>query len=168
MGLRRDIGLLEATFYGVGLILGAGVYALIGEAAGLAGNVLWFSFLLGAFISSFTGLSYVELSSMFPKEAAEYIYFKKATGRESLAFLIGWVEVFSEILAAATVALGFAGYFRSFFDLPTPFIAILLLIFLSVLNFCGIEESSRFNILFALVEVSGLVLIVILGIFLAA
>lgn len=115
MGLRREISLLEATFYGVGLILGAGVYALIGEAAGLAGNALWFSFLLGAFISSFTGLSYVELSSIFPKEAAEYIYFKKATGRESLAFIIGWVEIFSEIVAASTVALGFAGYLRSFF-----------------------------------------------------
>ena len=165
MHLRREIGLLGATFYGVGLILGAGVYALIGEAAGLAGNALWLSFLLGAFISSFTGLSYIELSSMFPMEAAEYVYFKKATGRESLAFLIGWVEIFAEIVAAATVALGFAGYFRSIFDLPTPFIAILLILFLSVLNFCGIEESSRFNILFTLVEVSGLILIVALGVF---
>jgi len=156
---------LEATFYGVGLILGAGVYALIGEASGLAGNALWLSFLLGAFISCFTGLSYVELSAMFPKEAAEYIYFKKATGRESLAFLIGWVEIFSEIVAAATVALGFAGYFKSFFDLPTLLIAVLLILFLSILNFCGIEESSRFNILFTLVEVSGLFLIVVLGVF---
>jgi len=98
-------------------------------------------------------------------EAAEYVYFKRATGRESLAFLIGWVEIFAEIAASATVALGFAGYFRSFFDLPTPFIAIFLILFLSVLNFCGIEESSRFNILFTLVEVSGLVLIVVLGVF---
>jgi len=163
--LKRGIGLLGATSYGVGLILGAGIYALIGEAAGLAGNALWVSFLLGAFISSFTGLSYAELSAMFPRAAAEYVYSKKATGRESVAFLIGWIEMFAEVVAAAAVSLGFAGYLRSFLDLPAILIAVPLILLLGLLNFCGIKESSRFNVLFTVVEVFGLILVVALAIF---
>jgi len=58
--------------------LGAGIYALIGAAAGVVGNSLWVSFLLGAFMSSFTGLSYAELSSTIPRSAAEYSYEKEA------------------------------------------------------------------------------------------
>jgi APA family basic amino acid/polyamine antiporter len=69
------------------------------------------------------------------------------------------------MVAAATGALGFAGYLRSFLDIPAPFVAILLILFLSILNFAGIEESSRLNIIFTLVEVSGLVLIIGLGVF---
>ncbi|OGD53372.1 hypothetical protein A3K80_05275 [Candidatus Bathyarchaeota archaeon RBG_13_38_9] len=86
--LRRDISLFEATTFGVGIILGAGIYALIGPASGLAGNSLWISFIIGAIVSSFTGLSYIELSTMFPKAAAEYVYAKKAFGRELWAFLL--------------------------------------------------------------------------------
>ena len=67
--LKKKIGLFEATTFGVGIILGAGIYALIGPAAGAAGNALWISFIIGAIISSFTGLSYAELSTMFPKAA---------------------------------------------------------------------------------------------------
>ena len=69
--LSRSIGLFGAVTYGVGIILGAGIYVLIGPAAGLAGNSVWLSFIIGAIISSFTGLSYAELSTMFPKAAAE-------------------------------------------------------------------------------------------------
>ena len=61
--LRREIGLFEAVAFGVGTILGAGIYALIGPASGLAGNAVWISFVIGAVISSFTGLSYAELST---------------------------------------------------------------------------------------------------------
>ena len=78
--LKRDLGLLEATFAGVGIILGAGIYALIGEGAALAGNGLWISFLFGAIIASITGLSYAELGALYPKEAAEYVYSKRAFG----------------------------------------------------------------------------------------
>jgi APA family basic amino acid/polyamine antiporter len=77
--------------YGIGVILGAGIYALIAIGAGLAGDMLWLAFLISAAIAIFTALSYAELSSMFPKEAAEYNYTKKAFDRETLSFCIGWV-----------------------------------------------------------------------------
>ena len=77
--------MFEAVLYGVGIILGAGIYALIGVGAGIAGNALWISFVVGAVIAAFTGFSYAELSSMYPKEAAEYVYTKHALGKEALA-----------------------------------------------------------------------------------
>ena len=66
--LKKELGLLEATFAGVGIILGAGIYALIGQAAGIAGNSVWLSFLIASLVAAFTGISYAELSSMFAKD----------------------------------------------------------------------------------------------------
>ena len=88
--LRRELGLFEVTLAGVGIILGAGVYVLIGQAAGLAGNALWLAFGLSAIMALLTGLSYAELSSMFPKAGAEYDYIANAFNAR-LAFVIGWL-----------------------------------------------------------------------------
>lgn len=162
--LERKIGLFGLTASGVGMILGAGIYALIGRAAGVAGNSVWISFLLGAFISSFTGLSYAELSSTIPKAAAEYSYAKEAFKGDLTPFLIGWIIIFTESVSASTVALGFAGYFKGLFNVPVVLTSVILIVLLSLLNLAGIEESSRLNIVFTLIEASGLLLIVILGI----
>lgn len=162
--LRRKIGLSSLTSYGVGMILGAGIYALIGSAAGVAGNSVWMSFLLGALISSLTGLSYAELSSMIPKAAAEYYYAKEAFRNDLMPFLIGWIIIFTEAVAISTVALGFGGYFNGLFAAPVVLTSLILIILLSFLNFLGIEESSRLNIVFTVIEASGLLLIVIIGI----
>jgi APA family basic amino acid/polyamine antiporter len=161
--LKRTIGTFEATIFGVGIILGAGIYSLIGPAAGSAGNSLWLSFIIGAVISSFTGLSYAELSTMFPRAAAEYVYVKRASGSRFLAFILAWLIIFAGVAAASTVAVGFAGYLRSFLYAPTPLIAIALIGLLSAISFIGIEESSKVNVLFTGIEIFGLVLIIILG-----
>jgi APA family basic amino acid/polyamine antiporter len=164
MVLSRSIGLFGSVMYGVGIILGAGIYVLIGPAAGLAGNSVWISFIIGALISSFTGLSYAELSTMFPKAAAEYIYVKRAFKSELLAFLTGWLIIFSGIVSMSTVALGFASYFTAIFAFPIVFTALILVASLSFLNLFGIEKSSRINIFFTMIEVGGLLLIIFLGI----
>lgn len=74
VALKRELGLREVTLSGVGIILGAGIHALIGRASGLAGNSLWMSFAISALIAIFTGLSYAELSPMLTKASAEYEY----------------------------------------------------------------------------------------------
>lgn len=162
-GLKRELGLFEVTLYGVGIILGAGIYALIGKGAGLTGNSLWLSFVIGAVIASFTGLSYAELATFFPKTAAEYIYVSKAFGSRLLAFLIGWLHILTASATVATVSLGFSGYFNGLFGVPVLLTAMLLIIILSIINFLGIKESSKLNVLFTLIEVSGLVMVVILA-----
>jgi len=162
--LRRKIGLFGVTASGVGMILGAGIYALIGNAAGVTGNSVWISFLLGAFISSFTGLSYAELSSMIPKAAAEVSYVKEVFKGDLAPFLTGWIIIFTEIVTISTVALGFGGYFKGLFGVPIVAGSAILIILLSLLNFVGIEESSKVTIVFTIIEASGLLMIVILGV----
>jgi len=161
--LKREIGLFEITSWGVGIILGAGVYVLVGEASGIAGNSVWLSFLIGAMVAVLTGLSYAELSSMFPKEAAEYVYVKTACGCKILSFVIGWLVIVTGTISVSTVALGFAGYFQSLFGFPRVLPAVILIILLSYINFSGIKESTRMNILFTFVEMAGLVFIISIG-----
>jgi len=161
--LRRTLSLFEVTISGVGIILGAGIYALIGEAAGLAGNVVWLSFALSALVAVFTGLSYAELASMFPRASAEYEYTYQAFGQLP-AFLIGWLITFSGVVGAATVSLGFAGYFKALTGLPILPSALLLLAALSALILLGIKQSARVAIVLTAIEVMGLVLIILLGI----
>jgi len=161
--LKRSLNLFGAAVYGVGIILGAGIYVLIGSAVGLAGNSVWLSFVIGAIISSFTGLSYAELSTMYPEAAAEYVYVKNAFKNQLLAFLTGWLIIFSGMVSIATVSLGFSSYFSALFGAPKLLAAIVLVVLLSVLNFVGIKQSSRVNILFTAIEIGGLLLVIILG-----
>ena len=161
--LKRHMGLFHLTMYGVGLILGAGIYVLIGEAAGFAGNSMWISFLLGSIVAIFAGLSYAELTALFPKAAAEYTFVKKAFKNNFFAFIIGWLTAITSMIVAATVALGFGGYFTQFIELPITFVAVLLIGILSIVNFIGIRESTWANTTFAIITAGGLILIIFLG-----
>jgi len=148
--------------YGVGLILGAGIYVLIGDIAGIAGNAMWISFIAAAFIALFTGLSYAELSSMFPKSAAEFIFVKNAFNNNLVAFVTGWMIIFVAVVSAAAVALGFTAYLSVFFPQVDPILsASALIIILSLVNFIGIKESIWMNTVFTFIELSGLALVII-------
>ncbi|HLD81107.1 MAG TPA: APC family permease [archaeon] len=162
--LKKELGLMELTLYGVGVILGAGIYALIGVGAGIAGNAVWLSFTIAAFIAALTGLSYAELSSMYPKSAAEYNYSKHAFNNKTLSFGIGFLMIVASTVAAVTVALGFAGYFTHSFGGSVQWVAAALLLALSVLNYRGIKESSQFNMLSTLIETAGLLVVVFVGV----
>jgi len=161
--LKRHMGLFHLTMYGVGLILGAGIYVLIGEAAGFAGNSMWISFLLGSVVAIFAGLSYAELSALFPKAAAEYTFVKNAFKNNFFAFIIGWLTAITSIIVAATVSLGFGGYLTQFIELPITIGAIFLIGILSIVNFIGIKESAWANTIFAIITAGGLILIIFLG-----
>jgi APA family basic amino acid/polyamine antiporter len=163
MGLKRGLGLVSTTLYGIGVILGAGVYALISIGAGLAGNMLWAVFLISAFIAIFTALSYAELSSMFPSEAAEYNYSRKAFKREWLSFAVGWVLAIGTVIAASTVALGFGGYLHSLIGIDPAVAALLLIGAMTVLNYWGIQESAGFNNVATSLEMLGLLIVIAAG-----
>ncbi len=162
--LKREVGLLGAVAYGVGIIVGAGVYVLIGRAAGHAGNSVWMSFTLAAVVASFTCLSYAELSSMYHESGAEYVYIERASGKKFLAFIVGWLVLLSGVVSSSAVALGFAGYLFPYVHAPETVVAMMLIVVLSLVNFRGIQESVRVNIVLTLTEVLGLVMIVLLGI----
>ena len=161
--LKRDLGLFEVVMYGIGIILGAGIYALLGKAAGVAGPALWMSFAVGAVIAAITGLSYAELGAMYPKESAEYLYSKKAFRSTRLSFVLGWLLIFLGSIGAATVALGFGGYLFSLTGIPIIASALGLIAVLTALNFWGIKESSKANIIFTIIELAGLLIIIAIG-----
>ncbi len=158
--LRREIGLFPLVAYGLGNIVGAGIYVLIGPAAVLAGGAIWFSFLLGAIVALFTGLSYAELASMYPKAASEYTYVGRASGSRPLSFVTEWTMLVTEIVAASTVAIGFAEYFTSVLPFPPMLIAALLLILLTAIVSFGIKGSLRINTALSMIAILGLILVV--------
>jgi len=163
--LKKELGFWQTTLYGVGIILGAGIYALLGIGAGVSGNMIWLSFVIAAIMAFFTGLSYAELSSMYPKDAAEYVYTKKAFGRNNLSFIVQWIMLFTVIVSGSTVALGFGGYFAHMFGGSVPVIAAGLILVLSLINYIGMKESSEFNVVSTIIETSGLIIIAVIGVF---
>jgi APA family basic amino acid/polyamine antiporter len=156
---------MEVILYGIGIILGAGIYTLIGTAAGMAGNALWFSFVVAAFIATFTGLSYAELSSMYPKEAAEFVYTKKAFNIKSLSFVVSWVMIVGGVVSTTTVALGFGGYFSYMVGGQPIIIAAGLIALLSFVNYRGIKEAASYNVISTTAEIVGLVFVIIIGLY---
>ncbi|MDX1797265.1 MAG: APC family permease [Candidatus Lokiarchaeia archaeon] len=167
--LKRKVSLFALTIYGVGNILGAGIYGLIGSVAGLTGDLSWLSFVLAAITGAFTGLSYAELSAMYPKSAAEFVYTEEAFKKRILSFSLGWIIIFSGILSASTVSLVFGGYLSDLMGVNSIFLnilfAIILVVILSLINLIGIKTSTRTNIIFTLIEASGLIIIIFLGLF---
>ncbi len=161
--LKREVGLFQLVVYGIGNIVGAGIYVLVGDAAGLAGGLVWLAFLLGAVAAAFTGLAYAELSSMYPKAASEYVFLGRAYGNRLLSFLTEWTMLLTEVIAAAAVALGFAGYFASVFSVPLIPTAAVLLILLTLIAIAGIKQSLKLNTILSLVAVVGLLIVILAG-----
>ena len=159
--LKPILGPVQLIFYSVGVIVGAGVYSVIGSAAGLAHQSLWLSFVVGAGVAMLTALSYAEMATSFPVAGAEYVYLRRAwPGADWLAFSVGSILLLGGAATAATVAMAFAGYLRVFVDVPAIAAAGLLLAFCTALGIWGLRESSWLNIAFTLIEVAGLMMVV--------
>ena len=161
--LKRSLNLVETTLAGIGIILGAGVYALVGAVADEAGNGVWLSFVFAAVVAAIIGLCYAELASMFPHSAADHEYTRRALGGRP-AFVVGWLMVIGNVIAAAAVALGFGGYLNTLIDVNPTLAAVIALTLATAVAFVGVEETVRVMILATLIEVAGLVLIIAVGV----
>lgn len=160
--LRKELGFVALTASGVGIIIGAGIYVLIGAATEKAGAPVWEAFLLAAVLSALTGLGYCELATMFPRAAAEFEYSRHAFP-PWIAFLTGWVMISGLTIASATVSLGFAEYLAHFFDIPVRAGAVLLLVFVTAVALGGIRNSARLTIGLSLIQVGGLLFVIAVG-----
>jgi APA family basic amino acid/polyamine antiporter len=163
MPLKRELTLWDIIIYGVGVIIGAGIYGLIGEASCYLHASTWLAFLAAGIVSILVGLNYAELSSMIPKAGSAYAYVKEAFKRERLAFLAGWLIIFETIIAAAAVSYIFGIYLNGLVPFSPLIYAIVLVLVMTFVNFCGVKGSSRINWIGALVEVGGLLLFIVLG-----
>lgn len=160
--LKNELNLLEITLVGIGNILGAGIYVLMGKAAGLAGNMVWFSFLFAGATAALSALSYMELASMYPRAGAEYEFVKRAFG-ERVGLFVGLLVIYFVVITSSAVALGFGRYFSTLFGSGYLTGTIGLFIFLSLIIVYGIKESARLAILISLIEVSGLLIVIYSG-----
>jgi APA family basic amino acid/polyamine antiporter len=162
--LRRSLGLWALVFYGVGDILGAGIYALVGKVAGVAGSASWAAFAVALLVASLTALTYAELGGRFPRSAGESFFAQQAFGRPGLALLVGWVVLCSGVLSLATVSVAFGGYMSGLVPgLPTSITVVGILLLLAVINFRGMRESSTTNIIATMVELTGLLIVIVVG-----
>jgi APA family basic amino acid/polyamine antiporter len=162
-GLKRRLGLFATTLVGTGVILGAGIYVLVGVAARQAGNAVWLSFVIAAIVAGFTGVSYARLGKLRPKNAPEFQYLSMAFGR-SPAFLAGWLVLWATIISSAAVALGFGGYLEHLFGIPYLAGAIGLIVLSSIIVFLGVGESAVLAGVLTLIEACGLVIVIVIGI----
>lgn len=166
-GLKRSLGFWALVAFGVGDILGAGIYALIGEIAAIAGHASWIAFATALIVASLTALSYAELGSRFPKSGGESYFCQQGLGSRNLALIVGWLVLCSGIVSMATVARAFSGYFLEIFNNTSPsalsLVAAVFLLAIAMINFWGIRQTSFLNIIFTIIETSGLIIILIVG-----
>lgn len=158
--LKRTLNLAQVTFFGVGVILGAGIYTIIGKSAGLGGNLLWVSFLIAAITAAFTAFSYAELSAMYPTAGGEFTYLEKAAG-SFMSYAVGFIVVISGVISAATIALGFAGYFSDLVNTHYLFSALGIIGLMLIINIVGVRQTAIVTLIFTLIEGGGLIYVII-------
>lgn len=161
--LKRSLSLPLVALYGLGNILGAGIYVLVGKVAGFAGYSTALAFVIAMVTAAFTAFSYMELSGRFPVSASVSVYLHKAFGKRWLSVGIGLAMVAGGVASAAALAQGFAGYLNEFFDVPTLVASIGLLAVLGGITLKGIGESAKAAAVFTLLEILGLGLVIWFG-----
>ncbi len=163
VGLDRSLGLGLITLYGLGNILGAGIYVLIGEVIGVAGMGTPLAFLVAAVIAALTAFSYGELAARFPVSAGEAVYVQKAFGQRWLSVAVGTLIAFAGMVSAATLSRGFSGYFRVLMNVPDALLIVCLVTTLGFIAAWGIKSSARIAAMLTLIEAGGLVMIVVVA-----
>ena len=163
--LKRAITPAMLILFVVGDILGAGIYARVGAVAGEVGGAIWTSFVLGIGIAALTALAYGELASKYPRAGGAALFIHKAFGSPVLTFVIAFAVLASGVASASAVARVFGGrYLQEFVAVPPVPVAIAFVLVIALVNFRGISESVTLNMFLTLVELSGLLLVIVVGI----
>jgi amino acid transporter len=163
--LRRGIGPWLLLFFVLGDIVGAGIYALVGEVGGLVGGAIWSAFLCAFVLAIFTASSYAELVTKYPRAGGSATYVNNAFRNPFVSFMVAFAVMASGITSACTLTLAFSGdYLAQFITVPVIGAAIVFMLLITAINFYGITESVRINVVLTIVEITGLALIIIIGI----
>jgi amino acid transporter len=151
-------------FFVVGDILGTGIYALTGNVAGRIGGALWLPF-LGAFVVAFlTAFSYLELVGKYPGAGGAALFTHRAFGVQFLTFMVTFTVMSSGVTSAASAAKAFGDtYLVQFVSLPLWLVALAFVLLLATINFRGVGESVKANVLLTCIEVTGLAIIIVAG-----
>jgi amino acid transporter len=163
--LKRGIGPWLLLFFVLGDIVGAGIYALVGEVGGLIGGAIWAAFLCAFVLAIFTASSYAELVTKYPRAGGSATYVNNAFRNPFVSFMVAFAVMASGITSACTLTLAFSGdYLAQFISVPIIGAAVVFMLLITAINFYGISESVRINVILTIVEIIGLALIIIIGI----
>lgn len=157
--LKRTISYPLLTLYGLGTILGAGIYVLVGKVAISAGIYAPISFLVAALLAGLSGYSYAALSSRHPKSAGEAVYIQEAFGIRQLSTIVGWMVILTGVVSASTISNGFVGYLQVFVDISDFWAITLLLLAMTGLAVWGVNASVMVTAITTIMGIIGLLLI---------
>lgn len=146
----------------MGVIIGAGIYILIGPATERAGGLVWASLLLSAALCALTAFSYMELTSMFPRAGSEH-EFARQVFPDWVAFTTGWAMAVALVVASGAVALGFGRYLSEFVSLDTRLGALILLALVALISMSGMQRAKWLVLVLSSIQIGGLLLLVAVG-----
>lgn len=163
--LQRSINAWQIGLYGLGSMLGAGIYALVGKAADSLGNAIWLAFLAAMIVAMLTGLSYACVGSRYPRAGGAAYVTQRALGKPWLSYVVGLCVMMSGLTSMATGSQAMAEAIGRALgmELPVKIIAILIVLFVGLVIFRGIRESMWVNVLCTVVEAAGLLFIIFVG-----
>lgn len=163
--LKRRVGFWLLTLYGVGVMIGAGVYVLIGQMAGAAGVWTPLAFLLAGLAAAATGASFAELSARFPEAGGEIAFTREAFGSKNLSLAVGVAAATVGVVAGAAILKGGVGYLQALIPWSESALFALLAALLGALAALGVAESLRAAALLTLIELIGLMIVAAAGFF---
>ena len=170
--LHRVLGPKLLLLFIVGDILGTGIYALTGKVAAEVGGAVWIPFLVAFAIALVTAFSYLEMVTKYPQAGGAAAFVHRAFDVHFLTFLVTFTVMASGITSASTAAKAFASNLSKGlnleWDASSPQvvgIAVGFLIVLALINFRGVAESVKLNVVLTLIELSGLLLIIFVGLY---
>ncbi|MBV5270650.1 MAG: amino acid permease [Afipia sp.] len=166
--LVRSLTLTHAVLYGLGVTIGAGIYVLVGVAAGRSGMHAPLAFIGAALVMAFSAASFAELGTRMPVSASEAAYVQAAFKRDWLSLGVGLLVVATAAISAATISVGSAGYVAVFLTAPAPWIITTVVVAMGIVACLATVQSVTFAAIMTLIEVGGLVLIIIAGLGLGA
>ena len=161
--LVRSLTLTHAVLYGLGVTIGAGIYVLVGLAAGRSGMHAPLAFMGAALVMAFSAASFAELGTRMPVSASEAAYVQAAFRLDWLSLGVGLLVVTTAIVSAATISVGSAGYVAVFLPVPAPWIISGVVLAMGVVACLATVQSVTFAGVMTLIEVGGLVLIIVAG-----
>jgi len=162
-GLIRALSLTQATLYGLGVTIGAGIYVLVGLAAGRSGMHAPLAFIGAALVMALSAASFAELGTRMPVSASEAAYAQAAFHRKWFSLLVGLLVVATAMISAATISAGSAGYIGVFLNVPDKVIIAGVVVSMGALACLSTVQSVTLAAVMTVVEIGGLLLIVAAG-----
>ncbi len=168
----NSLTLAGAVSLGTGVMIGAGIFALLGQVAELAGNLFPIMFILGGVVSAFSAYSYIKMSNKYPSAGGIAMYLEKAYGKGVVTGFSALLMAFSMVINESLVARTFGTYTLQLFNIDqgsflVPLLGVLLLSFAFAINISGNRVIERFSFILALIKIGGIAIFGIVGLWIA-